>query len=267
MDLNRLISWVSAFLLFLILEMALSQPTQIYWLILLSFAILLFSIWQLMKYKVNQQFFNFLIAPVIFLASAWIFLLFLQSGWIQQLIIIVTSVLYWLFIKVIFLYLFRRPKYQAHTLGNISSYLDLLAVFFISSGFFSLMIFLQLPSWYLDLYFFQIVIDQIWQLLFLEALVVSLLTYQLLWASQIPLVSGGPFIFVITLVTTQLFLVTSFLPTSVYVKGLIVGIVFYLLSGLSRNWLLNIREWKVVRRYLTIGLISLIIILASAKWF
>jgi hypothetical protein len=71
---------------------------------------------------------------------------------------------------------------------------------------------------------------------------------------------------VVVLVTTEVFFATSFLPTSVYVNGLITSLVYYAMAGLGRNWLLSIREPRVIIRYSLISLVSLIIILVSAKW-
>ena len=149
------------------------------------------------------------------------------------------------------MYLYRRPKYEAHTLGNISSYIGLVAIFFLTAGVFSLRIFLSFSYLLLALPIF---------------ILTALLVYQLFWASQAPIASSLPHVLVIAIVVTEIFAVVNFLPTSVYVSGLIVTVVYYLLSGLSRNWLLNIRESRVVVRYLTISFISLMLILLSAKW-
>ena len=52
-----------------------------------------------------------------------------------------------------------------------------------------------------------------------------------------------------------------------YVNGLIVALLYYVSVGIGRNWLLGIRQPSVFRRYLAIGLMSLLAVLASAKWF
>jgi len=252
MVLNRLVSWLFGLSLLMIFELTLSQPKNSFGFMAVSFLLLVLSVWRLAGYQFSRvKFWNFFITPFIFLASSWLFIIFLDGGWLRQLVIFAVVVLNWLFLKVMFLYLYHRPKYQAHTLGNISGYISLVSVFFLIAGFFSLKIFLGISFWPLTGAVFIIVV---------------LLIYQLLLASQVPISSIFPYATVIALVLSEIFIVVNLLPVSIYVSSLVVSLSYYLLSGLSRNWLLNIKERGVLIRYLTIGLTSLIIILASAKW-
>jgi hypothetical protein len=155
-------------------------------------------------------------------------------------------------LEVIFLRFQLSSRYQAHSLENISTHLSLLTVFLVASSFFSLRIFLGVPLWLLIISF---------------GFILALATYQLIWSSDTKLVTSWPYISVITIVATEIFWAVGFLPTSVYVNGLVVTISYYLMTGLARNWLLGIQEGKVIKRYLLISTITLIIILATAKWF
>ena len=79
--------------------------------------------------------------------------------------------------------------------------------------------------------------------------------------------NGWAYVIIITLATVEIFWAVSFLPTSIYVNGMVVVISYYLLAGLARNWLLGIRGRKVVKRYLLISFVALAIVLLTAKWF
>ncbi len=250
--LNRLTPWLAAVMTFIIFELLISQPKQIFWLVPLAMLVIFLAVWQLTGREFRKaRLWNFLITPLALLSGGWLFLAFLEGRWFRQIFLLILVFGLWLFLEVIFLYFFFRPKYQAHALENISSYLNLMAFFLIFSGFFSLSIFLGFPSWFLGI---------------ISVVVVGFLTYQLFWVSNIPTVSAWPYLVIITLITEELFLATRFLPTSVYVNSLIITSAYYLLSGLARNWLLGIQEIKVIKRYLIITFICLVIILITAKW-
>ena len=105
-----------------------------------------------------------------------------------------------------------------------------------------------------------------WQGAIGSMVVIGLLSYQLFWIGDLGFRTQWRTLAVITLVTGELFFAVSFLPTSVYVNGLLMTLGYYTMTGLARNWLLNIRERWVVVRYLLISFSILVIILLTAKW-
>jgi len=68
------------------------------------------------------------------------------------------------------------------------------------------------------------------------------------------------------LIISEIFLTVSFLPSSIYVNGMLVTISYYMLSGLARNWLIGIKDKRVVKRYVVTSLSLLVLILLTAKW-
>ena len=75
------------------------------------------------------------------------------------------------------------------------------------------------------------------------------------------------FVAVIGLITTEIFLVATYLPSSVYVNAVLVTLAYYNMTGLARNWLLEIKERRILKRYVIISAVTFLIILATAKWF
>ncbi|MFA5022486.1 MAG: hypothetical protein WC508_05415 [Patescibacteria group bacterium] len=250
--LNRAIPWLIPFVILILLEEIIRVPKQIYWLGPLSLVFLVISIWQLTGLLKSKKFWRFSITPVFLFASGLLFFLFLEGGAIKQIFVIILVFLVGIFLETIFLWFHLRPKYQPNALENISTHLNLIIIFFLATGFFSLILFLEAPLWLLVAIF---------------AGVSAVLTYQLIWISGVNWSVGYPYISVITIVITEIFVAVSFLPTSVYFSALLVTISYYLMTGLTRNWLLEIREKRVVQRYLLISFGCLIIILATAKWF
>ena len=250
---NRIIPLATALIVFILFEQLLKEPKQIYWLSFFSFLVVILSIWQLNNRQLkNGKFWHLVITPALLLGGGLIFMSFLEGRFFRQFFLLVFAILIWAFLEVIFLKFHFRAKYQTHSLENISTHLNLITIFLVASGFFSLIIFLGVPVSLLIIIF---------------AIVNALLVYQLIKISDVIFVAGWPYILATVVVITEIFWAVSFLPTSVYVNGLIVTIAYYLITGLARNWLLGVRESKIVKRYLLISVISLAMILLSAKWF
>ena len=249
---NRLVPVLSAFTLLVLFWLALIVPAWLFSLIGLSLVIVIVSTWWITGRRIfKSKFWNFLISPLIFILAGWLFTIFLDNNRGRSLVLLAIIFFYWLFFEVVYHYLYRRPRYQAHSLGNISSYLNTLSIFLLTSGFFNLVIFLEFPFWPLAV---------------ILPMVVGLLTHQLLWANEIPIATSRPYSLIISFIITELYLAIILLPTSVYVNGFILTVGYYIMSGLAKNWLLSIRDKSVFARYLTIGFILFIIILVSAKW-
>jgi hypothetical protein len=251
--LNRITPWVVTLINLVFLEQIIKTPKQVYWLGFLALTLIFLAIWQLTgRQLLSKKFWRFAITPTFLFLSGLLFLVFLEAGWLKQLFIFSLSIFGGVFLEVVFVWFWRRPRYQPNALENISTHLNLLTIFFTTSGLFGLIIFLNFPLWLLALIFF---------------IISAILNYQLIWISDANWSTGWPYIVVITLTITEIFLAVSFLPTSIYVSGLLVTISYYLITGLTRNWLLGIKEGKVVKRYLIISLILLAMIFLTAKWF
>ncbi|MFA6410067.1 MAG: hypothetical protein WCW26_00615 [Candidatus Buchananbacteria bacterium] len=252
----KLLNWalpgLTSFTILILLEEIIRVPKQIYWLGPLALTLLIISIWQLTGLLKSKKFLRFSITPVFLFSSGLLFLLFLEGTITKQLFSVVLVVLLGVFLEVIFVWFHLRPKYQPNALENISAHLNLITIFLTACGFFSLIVFLNISVWVLALGFF---------------VISAILNYQLIWISGTTWSVGYPYITAITVAITEIFLAASFLPTSFYVSGLIVTVSYYLMTGLAQNWLIDIKEARVVKRYLLIGVVSLIIILITAKWF
>lgn len=241
----------SLFFLFAV-EGFLKNPWQVYWLAPFILVVFILSLWLLTGRKIKKiNFWHLIITLVLFSAGGLFFLAFLEGQLLKQLFVTGLTISIWVFLKTLFLKFHQKSKYQLYSLENISINLNLLTIFFITSSFFSLIIFLGVSFWFLLVIF---------------SLIVTFLNYQLIWVGGVKLKVGWPYILIITIALIEIFWAISFLPTSVYVNGIIMTVSYYLMSGLARNWLLGIREKRVIKRYLLISIIVLIIILLTAKW-
>lgn len=248
-----IIPWAASLLFYLILQVISANPRSLAYLAPLSAVLMIAAVWRLTEQKfVSAKLWRYMITPLIFTGGVINFYIFLDGPLFRQFFIAGCVILLWAYLEVIYLRFHYRPKYEPYALENITIHLDLAAIFLVASSFFSLSVFLGFSRFNLVLAFGAITV---------------LLAIQLVWASGTTLKTGWHYLAVISLITTELFYAVSLLPTSVYVNGLLVAIGYYSMAGLARNWLLDIREEKVVRRYLLISSVSLILILITAKWF
>jgi len=199
----------------------------------------------------KKYYWQFLISSVIFSLGILSFIVFIELRWIKISIIAVFAVLFGIYFENLYLNNFKPKKYQTYSLQNLSHYLNLISMFLLFSSFFGFFIFLQLTFW---------------QLL-LGVVVVTLVTiYQLMWISHVSINQSWIYMLIITLIIIEGFWVLAFLPTSIYVNGLLLATVYYLTVGLSLNKIINILNKTVIKRYVTIITVVIVITLLSAKW-
>lgn len=191
------------------------------------------------------------LTPMYLAAGQILFLLVLEGQVFRRVIAVMFAVLLVVAFEDLYLAFHEPKRHQAYAPINIATYMGLVAYFLFAASLSWLMLFFGLPLW-------------------LAATVLgglaALLAYQSLWALQTVEPQGLPYLFVLPLLSVELFWAVSFLPTSIYVNALILSGGYYVASGLMRNQLLGILDRRVGRRYLLIISVCLVIALVTAKW-
>lgn len=196
----------------------------------------------------------FFISPVTFVLSSIMGGIFLNSSLLKLIFAVFISIITFLYLENLFLYFYIPTKYHIYSLENIASYLNLLAIFFIFFSFLGLKI------------LFGLGIYLVFGLVLLNVIIVVLLICQTLWINKISLRDSKVYIFIATLVLTQIYLIIYLLPSSFYVNGLIFALSYYVIIGLLKQKLLKKLETRLIMRHLTIGLALLLLLLITAKW-
>lgn len=226
--------------------------THQWWLVFLITTLSLsVTIWEFTKRKLNKRFFDFLLAPLLLVISNGYFLMFLSDLMLYRATVIVTAVLLYLFLEQILNYFFYSLKYQPYTLESFSFYTNILTVFFVSAGLFSAITFLHTSRF------------MITGVLLLFALAC---VYQTFWVHKISWGKSHLFLAAIPLALSQLFLTISFWPTNFFVNALVIAVLFYLMVGLSRLFLLETLNRNSIIFYLTTGFVTVGIVLFTAQW-
>lgn len=263
------------FSVLLVLEIFLFFPNSLFWLFITLFLIHIVIVWQLIP-KTNQvrlilsgqkvslksfiiflkvitdfEFINFLLPPLLLNLSSFIFIIFLPRGSLRHLVIISVAFFSFLFLRSIYLYFYRPEEYPKESLENISSYLVLITIYFVSAGLLGLIIFANFL---------------LWQAVIIYLLINFLLAYRLFGVSQVKTETSWLFIFVLCLVMGEFFWTVNFLPLNFYVNGLLLTIVFYLFFSLSRRRFSDTLEERLIWYYLILSLIIFLIVLFTAEW-
>ncbi|MFH1838181.1 MAG: hypothetical protein ABH808_01640 [Candidatus Kuenenbacteria bacterium] len=239
------------------------NPKIIYFSILVLL-IIFFSLAKLYSWKLkSKNFWYFLITPFLFFISSILFFIFLEGHFFLKCIIIsLFVVLQWFIYKNIFFLLKKPEKYQPNTIRNIFNFINLISIFFFANGFYALIIFIGIPVWLLTSILF---------------LIVFLYLFQFFWINKIPEKKALFFALILGLVFIEIFFIISFLPTSFYVNGLILTLIYFNIKNISKKYFLNSIKLKddqpptkIIKReviqYLIINILILALILGTAQY-
>ena len=165
------------------------------------------------KRILSRDFWNFSIFPVLFSSSLAAY----------SILIVNPIIIHSLFVlNLFFSYIYLKNIYrveQKDFLENISSYGNLLIIFFSFSVIYGLESFLGAP---------------IWLLVLCSAAVVILIFYQIFWANKIKAENILAYILLAGLLLVQLAWAIYFLPFNFNTLGLLAAICYYLLVGFAK---------------------------------
>ncbi len=250
---NQLIPIITPLLIFSGLELFFLKPHWVYFIGLFLILILGAATWKIIGrglITVSARWF-YLLTPISFLGGGVLFSLFLEQPWTRHFLAIAIAILIAVFLENIFVYIYQHEKYQAHSLENVSNYLNLISIFLFNSSLFGFLIFLNLPFWQISL---------------ISLTIFFILTVQTIWVNKIRLEGVWLHILIICLLLFEIFWTTSFLPTAFYVNGLLVATAFYFINNLIRLHLSDALNRKIIKRYSLLCGSVIILILITAQW-
>lgn len=199
----------------------------------------------------SATFWALLITPFWLLVSSVSLIMIVESSFVRWLLVLAIPCLEALYLRQLFLYRYQTTSYQAYSLENYSVTLNVLVAFFGFSSLFGLKLFLGLG----------------WSVLvpLCIALVVTIM-YQSLWVQKMSNAQGVFWLLGIGIVLPEIFVSLGFLPTSHFVDGLIMAILFYLVFRLSRLALDKSFERRLIIRHVAVSFTLIIITLVTARW-
>lgn len=254
---KRLIPWLTGLLVCGVFVLLLKNPNLVWWLFGGAMLIVVAAVYFLVDIKkgaariLSPEFFNFLIILVFFVFNGLGLVLFIEGEIYVWLIGAVVGFFTALYLEYLFILFYRTAYYPPTSLENICSYLSFLTF----GGLFS-----NLYNFYMWLG-----VSLVW--LSLGALIsVLLLVNQMLWVNKIKFNKYWVYPIVIAIILVELFWVIGFIPTSAYVSGMTMALIYYVLFALARLNLLKELSARMAWRYLAAGVAAILLILLTAKW-
>lgn len=252
MKYNRLLPLIIPLFVLILLELFYFVPKMIYISVLIICLLLFFTTRQFTKEsKTQEKWWNFFILPALFNISLTVFSILIPNKFIVQIIFLIDVVFLYFYFRTIYILLIRKESFDKATLGNIFSYSNFLIIFFLSSSIYGLQLFLDIT---------------VWKLIAILLIVFILVVYQVVWVYNIEKNQGIFYIFLTSLVLTEIAWSLVFLPLSFYIIGLVLAIYYYIILGLIKYKLFDKLDKKTVKIYIIFGFTSIFILLLTARW-
>lgn len=252
MRLNRYLPILSPLIVWILLEVIVIWPKQIYTVLILCILLFFFVARQFITSSdIQEKWQNIIIQPACFTTGIIAFSSILASSALMQLLFVINAFVLYSYFASTYRYLLKPRFFNKTSLENTSSYGNFLAVYFIASSVYGFTNFLNLSVWLLMIFF----------LIF-----ILLVIYQVLWANSILSSTGLFYMLLAGLILTELAWAVSFLPLSFYVLGLMIAVFYYILIGIIKFHLLNKLNYDIIKSYLTFGFLSILIVLLTARW-
>lgn len=247
---KHLIPLLEGGLIFLTLEVFLFKPTFFLYIILaVTFFIILGMLIPKQRFLNRREFWHYLSSPLIFTWSAILLLLFFENIYFKHFFIFGAGVYIVFYFENLFYYLVMRGNETQISFLRMTNIMNVVSVFFLASGFYGIKTFLQVPIWVLTFIFF---------------IFSSGLMYTSLWIIKQKFKEIVWEVVIVALLISQVFLFINFLPIGFYASGTLVGVLFYILSGIVTN---HLRENKIpYKRYLIVGAILILLVVLTARW-
>ena len=252
MKLNRFLPLLVPLVSYALAEMYFFYPKLIYAAVVLINLLIFFAVWRFSAVsQVDKQWWNYLILPAVSSTAVMAYSVFLSFKPAIQLLFILNLAFLYFYLRQVYYYLLNPSLYKVFSLENISAYAGWFSFFLLAAVVYGLQSFLNLPIFYLAL---------------VMLVATALVSYQIIWANKIELKKGLLYILISCLLVVELGWSISFLPFNYNIAGLCLALCFYMVSGLIKNQLLDKLDAVRVKMYLTLGLVSLVLILFTARW-
>lgn len=238
-------------LIFSLLAIFLVQYSLIFYFVFISLTILSsFLFLLLLLGKETKLFWPLLIFFPLLIALINFFLIFTKSQWTKIIFIFIASLFSYLFLTTIFRFFYEPRKYPLYSLENLSFSLSFVVSFLLFSIIFTLITFFNFSI--------------IKSLFFVFFISLGLLLF-IFWS--IKLTIQKKYFPIISLIILEIFYALTFLPTSFYINGLILTIIFFTMTSLIiRKTKDGLLTTKIIRNHIFFTLLVLILICLLAQW-
>lgn len=252
MKYNKFLILIVPTLSFLFLEIYFFYPKMVYVILVLIFSMIFFTARQfILASEKRDNIINIISLPVLFVFGSIFVSFFLRDGWLIHLLFVFDLIFLYYYLKISYYYFLRVDLYKKIDMENLSAYGGFMAFYFSSVSFFGFQLFLDID---------------IWKLMIFLAIIVFLIVFQVAWAKGINKQTSFFYALLLSLIMLELSWGISLLTLSYYILGLLLAVSFYILIGLVKFYLFGGLNKEKVKLYLFFGLLSVILVLLTARW-
>ncbi len=252
MRLARVITILLPLFSFVGLELIIIKSAWFFYILVAMNVLLVISLYFFLKTShYYKSFFRVLVLPLFLLNSTVLYISVLTNSSLRQLVNALFLVILFIFLRNLYIYLFKPLKYSLQSLENINFFASFLILFYIMKGVLSLQSFVNIETW---------------QILLLMFVVIFVLLLQLFWFHKIKLKNNFLFSTLLTLSLVEIIYASIFLPQTYSIIALFVAIVFYVIVGLCLFYLKFKLNKRLLKMYIGLFLIALIVIFLSSRW-
>jgi len=201
--------------------------------------------------KITKDWFKVLALPLLFLNSTILYSSILTNNSLIQLIYLFFLLALFIYLRNLYIYFFKPLKYKSQSLENANFLISFIVIFYSVGGILSLKNFIDLD---------------LWQIIIPISIILFLMLFQLFWFYKIKFKNNLFFSIIIAFTLTEIVLASTYLPHTYSIIGLIIAILFYVSVGLSLLELTYKLTRKQVKIYLSLSIISLLLIFLSSSW-
>ncbi|MFP4514542.1 MAG: hypothetical protein ACLFNO_00880 [Parcubacteria group bacterium] len=247
----RLMTILVPILAFLGLQALTIEPSWFYY-VLIFCNLVIFSLYFFVKNIKNAGHrLHSLILPFLFLNSSILYSSILTNSFLIQLLYFFFLVALFIYLRNLYIYLFKPLKYKHQSLENINFLISFVVIFYSVSGVLGLKNFIDL---------------NLWQMILPIAAVLFFVIFQMLWLYQVKFKNNIIFSIMLTLTITEIVLISTFLPHIYSIIGLVIAIIFYASTGLTLLHLSHKLTKIQVKTHLALSIIFLLLIFLSSRW-
>ncbi|MFA6417054.1 MAG: hypothetical protein WCW61_02570 [Patescibacteria group bacterium] len=244
--------FITPVVLWLLSQLFLARPQFFFLVITAGFLLLALVVRGSEKNKQNQNWPLFFFFPALFFLSVSLYITFLPNYYWIQIILLLSAYFSFSYLRNIYYFFHYGASERAERLDGLMLSGGFLSVFALASSLYGLPTFL---SW------------NFWGLLPLFVILVSPLFFQSFVLGRINIRDNWPLFLSASLVLAEMTAVIYFLPLSFNILGFFTAIFYYFILLVLRLFLKNNFSGNNLRWPLSFGIILIIILLLSSRWF
>jgi hypothetical protein len=249
---SRQIIFVTPIILWLLSQLFLARPQFFFISVFSGLLLLAFVIKGSEKHKQDRNWPLFFFFPALFFLSVSLYITFLPNYYWIQTILLFAAYFSFAYLRNIYYFFHYGASERAERLDGLMLAGGFLSVFALASSLYGLPTFL---GW------------NFWTLLPLFVILVSPLFFQSFVLGRIHIRENWPLFLIGSLILAEMTAVIYFLPLSFNILGFFIAIFYYFILLVLRLFLKGDFSGRNLRWPVTFGLILIIILLLTSRWF